>query len=198
MSHRHENAAEHVRDHLHHRRSAIKNKFFGCVQVPLGLVFGFSSLAVAGAHNLVDGPVHDLRYQSATTDSQRERRAARLKAAALLGTSGVAAFFAERLFHAPQATSALPVAVFGAETTMNAYNLSDAIRHGKRGSHEWKSSLFHNGLDTATSAVSTVVLSAPLLTDRIATGTIDTIAGYGHVGLVGTLALITLLNADKD
>lgn len=193
---------QHEHEHeSHHMRSGKRNRRFGLAELPIGVVFGLSSVVLAGLHNLVDGRVHDLRHIAEFSPNKKERRNARLKASAWLGAVGIAGFTFERLTNIHGASSRtvgiLGTAVFGAETVMNSRSFNDTRRSSVNNSTSTLESKLHNGGDAIVSTLSTISLGAATITNSNIE-LIDAVVNYAHLGLVSTLIGLTLFGQNQE
>jgi len=184
-------------DHEHHLRSKKRNIVIGCGQLAVGVLYGSMSSFVAGSHNLIDGRIHMWRHEAAISADTATKQRNRRKIAGLFAATGVASFFIEKYSGINEASSWLLPAVFATETIVNAASLGDSLKHST-GSTDSVSSIMHNGLDTLTSAATMTIVSTPLVVESFNESVADSIAGYGHLVLLGALSIHALRTSKQD
>lgn len=184
-------------DHEHHLRSKKRNIVIGCGQLAVGVLYGSMSSFVAGSHNLIDGRIHKWRHEAAISADTETKQRNRRKIAGLFAATGVASFFIEKYSGINEASSWLLPTVFATETIVNAASLGDSLKHSN-GSTDSVSAIMHNGLDTLTSAATMMIVSTPLVVESFNESVADSIAGYGHLMLLGALSIHALRTSKQD
>ena len=181
----------------HHQRSRIRNLAIGATQVTAGLVMGSPELLYAGTHNSVDGPVHELRHMAEHADTKSDKRKFRIRAALLMGGSGVLAFAVDRVIPMHSIGSKIVLGLFATETVINVSGALDATRSGSN-STDTKSGLLHNAGDAFLSGTTTAILAAPSLGADLSPVLASNIASWGHLAVIGVLSTYGMSTINKD
>lgn len=184
-------------DHEHHLRSKKRNIVIGCGQLAVGVLYGSMSSFVAGSHNLIDGRIHKWRHEAAISADTETKQRNRRKIAGLFAATGVASFILEKYSGVSETSSWLLPTVFATETIVNSVSLGDSLNHSNGGTDS-VSAVMHNGLDTLTSAVTMMIVSAPLVVETLDESAVDSVAGYGHLALLGALSIHALKTSKID